>query len=480
MSSYHDETAYDPAGMEGHVLDWANQPSPFKFYKKIAPLPMPEPRPTTAGFWEAALAWPPPAAGPALADSADLAGLLQLAAGLTKRSGPQGLRAWASAGALHPCELYLAACDVDGAPQGLCHFDPASGGLHLLWPGRLATHIGRALAGPPARLGFFISAIHWRSLWKYRQRAYRYCLLDAGHLLANLELACAAHGLAPRTILGFPDTAAGVMAGVADRDEAIMAIVQAGPPPADPGPEQPGLPPLDLAAKPLGAVIGRDRRVLAAHAHGELFVAQPEPDWPEPEPGEHDQPLPPPTPPGEPSLWAVVHARRSRRNFVHAGLERRALATLLAAALPARGPMTARLLLAPGRDLAMGVYDYLPDRRALRPVVPGVDSRAALAQACLGQGWIGRAALTLCLWADLEKLERDFGPRAYRRAMIAAGRAGQRLYLAATALGLGCCGVGAFYDERAARAAALPPGGRLLYALACGPVKGWPGAPSAD
>jgi nitroreductase len=59
--------------------------------------------------------------------------------------------------------------------------------------------------------------------------------------------------------------------------------------------------------------------------------------------------------------------------------------------------------------------------------------------------------------------------------MLAAGRAGQRLYLAATALGLGACGVGAYYDRELAAAAMLPEAGWPLYLVAAGPVKGFSG-----
>ncbi len=32
-----------------------------------------------------------------------------------------------------------------------------------------------------------VSAIYYRSSWKYKNRAFRYCLLDAGHLLGSIE-----------------------------------------------------------------------------------------------------------------------------------------------------------------------------------------------------------------------------------------------------------------------------------------------------
>ena len=39
---YHDLTSYDRQKMGGHYLDWENQPSLYKKYPGIDPLPLPE------------------------------------------------------------------------------------------------------------------------------------------------------------------------------------------------------------------------------------------------------------------------------------------------------------------------------------------------------------------------------------------------------------------------------------------------------
>lgn len=54
----------------------------------------------------------------------------------------------------------------------------------------------------------------------------------------------------------------------------------------------------------------------------------------------------------------------------------------------------------------------------------------------------------------------------YRPLMLKAGIVGQRIYLAATALGLGCSGIGAFYDEELNDFLACDD--MILYALAFG------------
>jgi SagB-type dehydrogenase family enzyme len=130
--------------------------------------------------------------------------------------------------------------------------------------------------------------------------------------------------------------------------------------------------------------------------------------------------------------------------------------------------------LGPGDDISTGVWRYQPQDHSLVSVSAGGDPRVNLGQACLSQEWASQAAMSIVLYSNLEKGTQERGPRDYRRDMISAGRAGQRLYLAATALGLGCCGIGAFYDQEIAQLALLPEDCQPLYVLSCGPVKNWP------
>jgi SagB-type dehydrogenase family enzyme len=94
-----------------------------------------------------------------------------------------------------------------------------------------------------------------------------------------------------------------------------------------------------------------------------------------------------------------------------------------------------------------------------------------MASVCLDQQWLTNAAVHFLFITDLKKLEQHYGPRSYRYAMLHSGRWGERLYLASTAMGLGCCGIGAFYDTEAAQLLKLKAGSKLLYLVAVGSVK---------
>jgi nitroreductase len=90
---------------------------------------------------------------------------------------------------------------------------------------------------------------------------------------------------------------------------------------------------------------------------------------------------------------------------------------------------------------------------------------------CLDQAWLVNAGVHFLFLANLEVLEKTWGPRGYRYAMLTAGRLGQRLYVAAEAMGMGCCGIGALYDGEAMEMLGLNQSSRLLYLVAVGNVK---------
>ena len=106
------------------------------------------------------------------------------------------------------------------------------------------------------------------------------------------------------------------------------------------------------------------------------------------------------------------------------------------------------------KGLEPGVYRYLPGENDLEMAASGDRSRR-LAEACLGQEWVARAALNVVL-----------SSRGGEAAEVEAGMVGQGIYLAATSLRLGTVAVGAFYDDEVA--SELGARGRPLYVLPVG------------
>jgi len=114
---------------------------------------------------------------------------------------------------------------------------------------------------------------------------------------------------------------------------------------------------------------------------------------------------------------------------------------------------------------------YLLDReRGARGLVRPGHFLDQMSHICLDQAWLA-GRLHFIFMTNMEVLNRIWGARGYRYAMMMAGGMGERIYLAASALGLGCCGIGAFYDREASELLDLNSESRVLYVVATGPVK---------
>ncbi len=82
-------------------------------------------------------------------------------------------------------------------------------------------------------------------------------------------------------------------------------------------------------------------------------------------------------------------------------------------------------------------------------VVKSEAKRNAIAEACMQQYWMAVAPIHIVIAGEPEKAERYYGARGERLYTIQGGAAAiQNMLLAAHALGLGACWVGAFDEEQ--------------------------------
>jgi SagB-type dehydrogenase family enzyme len=166
-----------------------------------------------------------------------LASLLHAAYGVTASldGTPQLLRTVLSGGALYPLELYVAAQRVEGLDQALYHYDPLRHVLERLAP---LPALDSACITPYAELVevsaavVAITAMFWRSRFKYGARAYRFTLLEAGHVAQNLLLAAASLGLAALPLGGFYDRELDALLEIDGLYEASLYLLPVGPEPA--------------------------------------------------------------------------------------------------------------------------------------------------------------------------------------------------------------------------------------------------------
>lgn len=105
-------------------------------------------------------------------------------------TGKYYLRTVPSAGALYPCEVYIQIRDIKGLVSGIYHYEPYSATLCLLQECE-SDGVEYYFKNKTIQKGlsFLVSAVYFRSSWKYRNRSIRYILLDSGHQLGAIYAA---------------------------------------------------------------------------------------------------------------------------------------------------------------------------------------------------------------------------------------------------------------------------------------------------
>lgn len=389
---YHEATKHtvEKLRQSRHRLDWANMPDPYRRYEGAPVFDLPA-DPLSKLFYH----------------SAAVSAVKRAPSGAT-----YALRVNPSSGNLHPTEFHFAVRGLAGIPDGLYHYRADL---------NKAEQRGTGDFGFPTSLTVILATNAWREAWKYRDRAYRYCLLDTGHAWAAVELAARELGLGCVAEGEFDDAELSARLQLPD-DEWPMLILHLGAvtPPGNAAVLRGGTPNA-LSAQPW--VPGSIRAVHAATAaRGAAWIRS-----------GRSQSLPP-------GVGAFIRGRRSALDFQADGSMTMAQLETLLAVVDTPVYLYAHRV----EGLAPGVYRY---DGGLELRMAG-DQRVAAAGLSLGQDLAGNACVAFSIVADLNAAEREFGPRGYRYAHFEAGALGHRLYIAAEFLSLRATGIGAFYDDR--------------------------------
>jgi SagB-type dehydrogenase family enzyme len=160
--------------------------------------------------------------------------LLWAAQGITAEQFGYKFRTVPSAGALYPVETYLVINDVEGIPQGVYHYNVLEHCLEQIKEGDYRVQIARAALdqkiGYDANLVFAWTAVLERCKWKYKQRAFRYIYLDAGHIAQTVALAAVALELGTCQIAALYDEEVNDLLGVDGNEETAIYLTVVGHP----------------------------------------------------------------------------------------------------------------------------------------------------------------------------------------------------------------------------------------------------------
>lgn len=451
LFSYHEASKHTVEKLRrtAHILDWANMPDPFRHYAGVPVIDLPADPPEPAISALDVLCDRP---GPKASHDwiAEMSRLLFYSASISaSKRAPAGyryaLRVNPSSGNLHPTELHLA------TRGGLYHYRVSS---HMLE--QRGTGDSMELLGLNAPLAVILTSIVWREAWKYRERAYRYCLHDIGHAAEAVRLCAIALGYPVSIALDFHDDRLTQSLGLSD--EWPMAIVFIDDFPEDPREDG-----------PMQFLGGEPNRLSESVVHypaiNEIHVASKltRINHTIRQRRELD-----PTPQGSDPFGVVVRRRRSALDFTGGvrSITREQLTTLLNIAAAVQDLVHLYVYVHRVHDLEPGVYRQ--HGGSLEPVRMG-DQKVMAAGLSLSQDLAGNSCVTFSMIADLQRAASEHGNRGYRHALIEAGRIGQRLYLAAEALGFQSTGIGAFYDDEVHRYLGIDPGeGQVVYHFACG------------
>lgn len=212
--------------------------------------------------------------------------------------------------------------------------------------------------------------------------------------------------------------------------------------------------------------IGDEFYLRSRHEHDEVRRAS---ETPKPEiyrtfPDAKRFVLPKPTIDGGPGIWRTIQGRHTLRQYTSEQISLATLSQLLWACTgrtydydnearqfrtaPSAGatfPFDTYIIVNNVEGLTPGRYHYDVRAHELELLEAGNLGEAAQA-ACLGQKTCATAAVVFAWAATVERARWRYNERAYRYMLIDAGHIQQNLHLAATALELGCCAIGAYYD----------------------------------
>ena len=173
---YHNNTkhSFESVRSGAHYLDWSIEPSRFKHYEGVPSVTL---------------------------DGSVYGDFIYHVAGVTAYKRYPGteyaLRTPPSAGALYPNELYVQVRGVESISDGIYHYGARENRLYLLKELGDSEGLEPFFGRKKAFKGFMflLSGLYYRSSWKYKERAFRYVLLDGGHILGSAEQASVIQGL---------------------------------------------------------------------------------------------------------------------------------------------------------------------------------------------------------------------------------------------------------------------------------------------
>ncbi len=367
-------------------------------------------------------------------------------AGLTaKKSYPSGeyyLRINPSAGALYPNELYFQARGVEGIEDGIYHYEVRSSSLTLLQRITKQEGLEPYLGYSTAMQGylFLVSAVYYRSSWKYKNRAFRYCLLDAGHLLGSIEASALLQSNAVEVRYDIDREKLNLMFGFGEREWFLSGCAMVRPI------EGEKVDPIEFSLPYVEASGTFERNALIEQAYHETMQL-----------GSCRREVKAPTfTYNMTKLQETIFTRRSQRGFQEGAITKGQFNYIMEAIhqpVPSDCDEEVSVYVVINRvlDMPLGLY------KEGEYIKYGDFARKA--------GYLSLEQYSLSMQGAVAFFLTSKGEN-YQALYQKAGIIGHRLYMASLYMGIGCSGIGAYYDDEVN--AFVENDEMVLYALAIG------------
>jgi len=365
-------------------------------------------------------------------------------AGITAKKTYPGveyyLRINPSAGALYPNEIYFQSRNNSDIEDGIYHYDAGSNSIELLFTIDEKSGLEPYLNYKTKQNGFIflISSVYYRSSWKYKNRAFRYCLLDAGHILGTLEASSYCFNKSYNILYDFDKLSLNHIFGFKNDEFFTAAFLLTLNTNKDINKIN-----MNLEYENPSGDFEKNEIIEKAYKDSLVFSTK------------KAESLSPTFNYNKEFLQEIILKRRSIREFT-------------------KGYMSKIEFEAIYKNITQSISSDCDEEVEIYYVINRVQSMLLglyKDEVMIKEGDLRQKAGYLCLEQDLGQSSTvtfflTTNSKNYQAAYQKAGIIGHRLYLAANYLGYGCSGIGAYYDEEVCEF--IGKNSMVLYALAIG------------
>lgn len=420
---YHNITkhSYESIRSNPNRLDWDHQPKVFKTYDNVLKTVQFDQKNETHRF-------------------------LYLIAGITAKKSYPGveyyLRTNPSAGALYPNEIYFQTRNVDGFTNGIYHYNIAQSCFDMLYEfeGNEGIEADLELESQYDGFIFLISSVYYRSSWKYKNRAFRYCLLDAGHILGSLEASSYIYEKAISIKYDFNKEKLNRQFGFEDKEFFNSAVICGKQ-------TSQSVRSVQMQLDYVDPCYYFEQNKLIEDAYKDSIMCSSE--LLEPKKIEFDL--------EKHRLEEVIFKRRSIRDLTSKSIQKNDFEQIMqivnrSVQADSNEEIKVYAVINRVQDIINGVYyngQYIKTG----------DFSQKAGYLCLEQSLGSQSAVTFFLISQAQN---------YQALYQKAGIIGHRIYLSSNYLNIGCSGIGAYYDDEVLQFLQLDQDHMVLYALAIG------------